>query len=311
MNHKTSIFCSILAALCLLMAGATAFAQVAMPKPRAVSDAERAELLRTLAAKFAVADGAKPELNAAGAYRFAGNADFLYVDRTDIGSFLFERASYGLDPKPIDEKEYSREVLLPRLQKALRKVAPTSEAPVFAEFQDEFAGAAPMKTGAAPIDPRKSAVHVARTAAFVREIDGIPVFGSELLAGLDRDGAIGRLRVHWPKVDAALVSDAKKLRELVDGKVWQPPKDLQDPDTKILEVRAGVGHSAFADPGFSSAAVVRVLARRSARGTEYPIASTSYRYFDRDGMEVFFSAFPDSGSSGRGKAREGELPLRH
>jgi hypothetical protein len=42
---------------------------------------------------------------------------------------------------------------------------------------------------------------VARSAAFRRSLEGVPVFGSELVIGLVPDGTIGRFRLHWPKID--------------------------------------------------------------------------------------------------------------
>jgi hypothetical protein len=263
-----------------------------LPQPRAATDQERAEVTRVLSSRFGIAAKEPLEIRAAGAFRFAGNDHYLFIERTDLKSVILERASYGHTYKAIDEKANSKEVLLRRLSEVLRKVAPTSEAPLFSEFQDEFAGAAPMKAKMAPFDPRKSSLHVARTAAYSRMIDKVPIFGSELIAGLDSDGSIGRLRVHWPAIDPRLVAEAQKLQKMVAAKKWTMPKELQTRDTEVLEVSAGVGHSAFADPEFRSAAVVRVLARRTARGTQYPISSTGYHYYDGGGKEIYFSAFP-------------------
>jgi hypothetical protein len=64
---------------------------------------------------------------------------------------------------------------------------------------------------------------------------------------LDRDGTIGRLRVHWPAIDPKLVRDAQQLQKLVWGKSWNIPQELQEDGTEILEMTAGVGHSAFAN----------------------------------------------------------------
>ena len=125
----------IICALLALASCGIVFAQESMPKPRAVSDQERAEVLRTLVARFGVPSREKVEVMAAGAFRFAGNAGLTYIERTDLGSSLLERASYGLTLEPIDEKGNSREVLVPKLLELLRKVAPTAETPVFAGFQ--------------------------------------------------------------------------------------------------------------------------------------------------------------------------------
>ena len=162
----------------------------------------------------------------------------------------------------------------------------------FGWFQDELAGAAPRTKGAPP-DPREHSKLVARTVTYTRTIDGVPIFGSELLVGLNPEGQIGRLRLHWPTISPDQVKEARRLQAAVDARKWQVPKMLSDPETKILEVNAGVGHSAFSDPRFHSAAVVRVLFRREAKG-DYPLVTTAYQYFDLEGREVHFSAFPQT-----------------
>lgn len=88
------------------------------------------------------------------------------------------------------------------------------------------------------------------------------------------------------------MKDAHQLREAVSAKHWNMPESLRDKDIEILDVMAGVGHSGFVDPGYRAKAVVRVLYRRVAKDLEYPLSSTSYKYFDQSGQEVRFTAFP-------------------
>ena len=141
-------------------------------------------------------------------------------------------------------------------------------------------------------DPRKVSKHVARTVSFERLLEEIPVFGSELLVGLMPDGRIGRFRLHWPAIEPRTVKEAHQLREAVSLKRWDVPESLQAKDVEILDISAGVGHSGFPDPGFRAEAVVRVQYRKVAKGLEYPLSSTSYKYFDISGKEVQFTAFP-------------------
>jgi len=85
-----------------------------------------------------------------------------------------------------------------------------------------------------------------------------------------------------------------RLEEAVRSGRWSLPQTLKSPDVEVLEVRAGVAHSAFADPGFRADGVVRVLFRRTARDTRQPISSTGYKYFDESGQEVVLHKFPEA-----------------
>ena len=205
------------------------------------------------------------------------------------------------------------------MEEALRRAGFEIPDKRFANFQDEFAGAFhDRKEVPADFDPRKASKHVARTVAFERWVDVVPVFGSELLVGLNPDGSLGRFRMHWPKLDPALVKAAGRLASEVRDKKWVLPKDVQDRDTEILDVSAGVGHSAFADPYFRSAAVVRVLYRTTGRNNPYPVSTTGYRYFDAAGKEIKFSEFralpgtPATEKAGETEAQmTGRLSARH
>jgi len=73
---------------------------------------------------------------------------------------------------------------------------------------------------------------------------------------------------------------------------WQAPEEFRRKDTEILETTAGIGHSGFADFGFRSAPVVRILVRRSGGEGEYQLRSTRQVFVDSTGHEVVFSAFP-------------------
>jgi hypothetical protein len=261
-----------------------------MPKPRTASPRDKEEIAAALAKRFNVK--AKFEVKAAGPFRFAGNDEFMYIERSDLGSVAFSDTRYGTGDKALDPEAVRREVLLPRIEESLRRSGFDIGGHRFASFQDEFSGAIPTTYDKKDLDPRKISKHVARTAAFERDLDGVPVFGSELVIGLDPEGNVGRFRIHWPRLDPQLVEQARRLQAEVKEKKWRVPEALADKDTEILEIAAGVGHSAFAEPAFRSAAVVRVTYRRVARGTEYPIASTAYKYFDPARREVQFDAFP-------------------
>jgi hypothetical protein len=263
-----------------------------MPKPREVSKEEAQQLTRKLAAYFGKQPGEQVQVLAAGAYRFVNTPQFSYIERTDTGSVAFENPNYGIANKPLDEAALNRESLLARLKPALGKARLDTTGMRFSHFQDEFAGAAEPGTLPRDFDPRKAGVHVGRTAVYEREIQGVPIFGSELIVGLMPEGEIGRVRLHSPRIDPALVAAARKLQAAVRANNWKPPRSLRGKDTKILEVRAGVGHSGFSDPGLKAAAVVRVLYRTRSPDRHYPLQTTGYKYFDEAGDEISFHAFP-------------------
>lgn len=262
-----------------------------MPKPREVGSAEDQELAQLIQRRFGAKVNGEIKAYAAGAFRFAGSKEYLYIDRTDVGSVAFERADYG-DPykaRPVA----TQAVLTRRVTAALRGTDLDVPDRRFAQFQDEFAGAAQPAKLRRNFDPRKASKLVARTMNFDRVEQGVPFFGSEFLIGLNPDGSIGRYRKHWPKVNADIVAKGVELQKAVRAGRWQVPSELRGDEYRIIDVTAGVGHSGFADPGFRADAVVRVLFRKTAKGTQYPISSTGYRYFNKDGKEVRFTRFPE------------------
>jgi hypothetical protein len=265
-----------------------------MPQPREVTQGERSELIELIAKRFKrkITPSSKDvQFRAAGPFRFVGTEEFSYTDRTDVGSVGFELSQYGVEERELNPRAITIEVLVPHVEGAFLGTGLDASGRVFDSVQDEFVGAVqPNKLGP-DFDPRKASKHVARTVAFRRTLDGVPIFGSELLIGLMVDDQIG-FRLHWPAIRPKIVKDAQRLQEMVLSEKWSLPADLRNDDIEILDVAAGVGHSGIADPGFRAKAVVRVLFRKTARGTQYPIASTGYKYFDESGKEVVFSAFP-------------------
>ena len=270
-----------------------------MPKPRELASAENQELARLIERRFGAKPSGEIKYRAAGPFRFAGDNKFFYIDRTDTGSVAFERAEYG-DPYKVRAATLIRSAVMRRIPAALKGTDLDVPDRRFAEFQDEFAGAAEPKKLPRNFDPRKASRLVARTTNFERVEQGVPFFGSEFLIGLNPDGSVGRFRKHWPKVDQAIVARASELQKSVRAGRWRLPAELRGDDITIIETTAGVGHSSFAEPGLRAEAVVRVLFRRTAKGTAYPISSTGYRYYTMDGREVHFVRYAElPGSTGK------------
>lgn len=272
-----------------------------MPKPRDTGSGEDQELAQLVQRRFGAKATGEIKYQAAGAFRFAGSNEFFYIDRTDVGSVAFERADYG-DPYKARASALTGPVPMRRIQAALRGTDLDVPNRKFAQFQNEFAGAAQPAKLRRTFDPRKASKLVARTMNFERVEQGLPFFGSEFLIGLNPDGTIGRYRKHWPSVDAAIIDRGIELQKAVRAGRWKVPSELRGDEIRIIEVTPGVGHSSFADPGFRAEAVVRVLFRKTAKGTAYPISSTGYMYFDINGKEVRFTRYPEL----PGSTRKGE-----
>jgi hypothetical protein len=248
-----------------------------------------------LGARAGESPPADAQFSAAGPFRVVVAARMQYLDRTDVGSVILERADYAATGVAFDSMVMSRATLLARVDDAMARSGLDAVGRRFVTFEDEFAGAAPRgSAGAAPPDPRRVARLVGRTAEYERVVDGVPVFGSELVIGLMPDGRVGRLRLHWPKIDPALVVDARRLQERVKGRTWEVPSELRGGDTRILDVAAGVAHSGIADPGFRAAAVVRVTYRRVSPDSVLPLVTTGYKYFDANGREVVLTVYPSA-----------------
>ena len=264
-----------------------------MPKPREATAEERREMESVIRKRFQADEKGEIHVAGGGPYLFATSENFFAIVRKDLGSVAFESKAYGVTDAALTPEQLDKERLLSRIDAALGKTGLEARGRRFAHFQDEFAGAVGgRKDLPADFVPAKASKQVARTVAFERTLDGVPVFGSELLVGLNPDGRIGRFRLHWPKVDPKLAAEARRLGSRLSEKSWKLPKSLEGPGIEILSVSAGVGHSAFADPRFVSAAVVRVLYRETGRNTEYPLVTTGYKYFDAEGKEVRFTSFP-------------------
>lgn len=284
-----------LAALVALSVSADvqAAASDAMPKPRAVSAVERTELTRQVVTRFGQPEPAEMRVNAAGPYRFANGPGFLYIDRTDVGSMGFENVQYGINAPTLDRATAERGVVLGGVERALQRAGVRADGLVFDSFNDEYEGATQPDAMQPGFDPRQASRHVTRTAVFTRQIDGVPVFGSELMVGLMPDGTMGRFRMHWPALDAALVHQAAELQQAVQQQRWAPPSARAAAGEQILETRAGVLHTGFAEPGFEARAVVRLTVRRSSGGGErLALSSTGYRYYDGAGNEVKIGGVP-------------------
>jgi hypothetical protein len=257
-----------------------------------VPAAEASELRDVAQKQFGETAPPDAQYRAAGPFQSLIASGFVMARRTDTGSLAFETPSYGLSKTPLDPVATSRDRLLPAVDARLDAARIQAPGREFSAFHDEFVGAGPKDALPADFDPRTKSRPVARAVEYRRVMKGLPVFGSELVVGLLPDGRIGRLRLHWPAIPEQVVKDAGALAEAVNQGRWQVPEEFRRKDTEILETIAGIGHSGFADFGFRSAPVVRILVRRRGGEGEYQLISTRQVFIDSTGREVVFSAFP-------------------
>jgi len=277
------------ALLLATLSASAAFAQttgVAAPKPREVGTTEQAQIARVVAARFGANFPSDTRYAAAGPFRFASNKLFSFIDRSDVGSIGLENPQYGINAKPLDPALVGRDVMVPRALKALDKAGINIGELVFANFEDEYVGAGQPQLLPKDYDPRKNSQLVARSVRFERQVNGLPVFGSEVLVGLLPDGSIGRLRYHAPPVDARQLEEAAGLSKLVKAGGWKLPDELRRSDIAVLDMRIGLGQSGFVSVVPRSAPVVRVLIRHLGSDKALPLQSTRYAYFDVNGAEV-------------------------
>jgi hypothetical protein len=253
--------------------------------------AERQEMDGLLAARFGAPASSDMRVATSGAFRFVNAPEYLYLDRADTGSIAFELPRYGAVDAGASPAALAADRALERAEAALAHSGLQAEGRVFDGFQDEFAGTAPAGV-AADFDPRAASTLVARTVAWRRELYGLPVFGSELIVGVMPDGSIGRFRLHWPRIDMAVVADALALQRAAGAQRWALPASLRGPEMTILDVRAGIVHPGISEMDAPPQAVVRVTYRKQSTGTDLPLSSTGYRYFDARGEEVKVGGFP-------------------
>jgi hypothetical protein len=297
---------SVLCALTLCAATSSALAQTreaVMPKPREVSGTEQEELAKLISLYTERDPPRELRFAAAGAYRFADSAQFRYFDRNDLGSVALELVRYGTGDRPLDFARLEPSELVLRGLRALERSGLDVRQLRFARLLDEYAGAAQPSLLPTDFDPRRASIQVARTLRFERAVDDLPVFGSEVLVGLMEDGTIGRLRYHAPVLDERVIERARKLRDAVANGTWKLPKLLYEPDTEVLEVQAGVGHSSFASPRYRSAAVVRVIYRRHGGEAEQRLQTTRYAYYDAAGREITLDVFPEAPGTAEGEKK--------
>ena len=264
---------------------------VEIPSGRLVDARESSQLDQIVRGRYADTIPPGSRYRAAGPFRAVTTRAGYYFDRTDIGSVIYLRRSFGSDSVTFDSTKVTREFLLSRIDSVVSKVAPSASGRRFSHFQDQFVGSLDLKD-TATVDPRTKGRLVARTAVFERLIDSIPVFGSELRIGLMPEKSVGELRVHWPVIKSSIIADARALRAAVASRRWSLPAQMRSSAIKVDSVTPGIVHTGIAQPAFFAAPVVRVVFRPVARDSVLKLSRPRAKYFDSSGAEVKLPVVP-------------------
>jgi hypothetical protein len=111
-----------------------------------------------------------------------------------------------------------------------------------------------------------------------RQIDGIPIWSSNLTLGLTKDRQIGFMQLHWPEIPAHIITEAHRLAYKVKHG-WSPPEKQ---GTTVEAIDGGIIHSPAIGLIMDIYPVIRVVYA--------PIDKTFGKkpvlYLDRDGKSV-------------------------
>jgi len=111
-----------------------------------------------------------------------------------------------------------------------------------------------------------------------RTMDGLPVWSSYAIVGLNKTGGLGWLELHWPEIPSSLVKEARLLQSLIK-------RGFKAPDVKGAlpeKMEAGLVHSPAIGFFMDIAAAIRVIYAIDAPG----VGRKPFLYLDRHGDTV-------------------------
>jgi len=101
------------------------------------------------------------------------------------------------------------------------------------------------KTQVAQLDRNSGEVHLEdaqegrRIVRLLRQVNGFPVWSSNLVLGLTKDKRIGFMQLHWPEIANHVITETHRLAyKIKQG--WSPPEQQ---DATVDAIEAGVIHS--------------------------------------------------------------------
>lgn len=134
------------------------------------------------------------------------------------------------------------------------------------------------------LDPDRTTVHHERVlpgrrvVRLGRTVDGLPIWSSGAVIGLDAKGAIGYLQVHWPELPRDVLHEGHRLAYML-GNDWHVPAG---PGAEIETTDAGIVHSPAIGFCMDITAAIRVVYRPK----EASLGQRMVQHFDRHGKHV-------------------------
>jgi hypothetical protein len=200
----------------------------------------------------------------------------LFSQRLDSRTYFVQDARYGprqeLGIWEANDEDYLKATrdILERLQIPRNEIA---DARVLKE-QTQVAEI-DRDTGKPRIEkPQRGKVY----ASFARQIDGIPVWSSNVIAGFTKERSLGFLQAHWPEIPRAVIAEAKRLAERLKGG-WTPP---EHPGATVESVDAGIIHSPAVGFLMDIYPAIRVI----YAPIDDRMGQKATRYVDRHGNDV-------------------------
>lgn len=206
----------------------------------------------------------------------AVSPDAYFAVRRDCRTYFAQRQGYGHDrPEGVfqgsdaQHLEYCRQ-LCDQLGVSAHEVA---RADVLREFGQ-----------AVEIDARNEILQTTerrelRALVHVeRQVKEVRVWSSHLTFGLTARRELGFLEFHWPEIPAVVISEARRLTQMVcDG--WRAPEQTV---AAVESVQAGIVHTPAIGYFYDVHAAIRVI----YRSLDERIGRKPAYYFDRHGMPV-------------------------
>lgn len=111
-----------------------------------------------------------------------------------------------------------------------------------------------------------------------RQIDGFPVWSSNIVVGLNNKKLVGFMQLHWPEIPQHILNEAQRLSYKIKHG-WKPP---EQPGATVESVEAGIIHS----PAISFVMDIYPTIRVVYSPLDKNIGRKQVLYLDRNGKSV-------------------------
>jgi hypothetical protein len=114
-------------------------------------------------------------------------------------------------------------------------------------------------------------------AKLYRQIDGHPVWSSNMMLSLTKEGSIGFMQLHWPEVPSSTIKETHRLDYKIKHGFILP----EEQNSPVEKVEAGIIHSPAMGFFMDIYPTIRVIFRASQAGGKKKVL-----YLDRHGKKV-------------------------